>query len=518
MDLLSVTASIVGLISAAVKISRSLQSLTLRHDDEIGYIERELSLSIDKFTVWQENWTGQVHGASIPAKLLWGPQGWAKIQILLENIANTSGDIKRLLRDVQENQESQPRLRWRRAVELISKKPRAVRHQKLQDLARSLNSGVDALWIYSETAFDSLHGLLAFEPKPTGRDTLLRSALRSRDGSLKLYSLCLAQTEDCNLEMDLLDGGLAWKELSYRGRDTLSLCYRLVTEPREKELQKLLVRDVEEFEMSPDELNNITEPSGLELQIFKPHPGSKIVKVPQLGLGSPHCLRIPQDRSETVRLDSEPESLAKILEDMEVTSYLSTKEGFDTEAKVDLAFQVIECGFFLLGTPWFSSLSSRNLRRLKSMQRRPQNFMLRTQALNLKDLVSDDPGALAETSQLFRLGVLLTEIALETPDVQSQSGSWEHDPSRLNRLPLVEKAMGAQYCKATAFCLQYREDRFLGPEKYDGKLYAEWATYLAQLLEDYHSQVFLRQVLGRIDMHHSRVTADSDTGCKISEI
>jgi len=381
MDLLSVTVSIAGLISTAVKTSRSLQLMTVRQDDEVGHIKRELSLSLDKFKVWQENWTGQVHSANVPAVLLWGPQGWANIQILLEDIAKTSGDIDRLLRDAQQNQKSQPSLRWRRAVELISKKPSAGRHQRLQDLARSLNSGIDALWIYSETAFDSMHGLLAFEPKPTGRDTLLRSALRSKDGSLKLYSLCLAQTEDCNLEMDLLDGGMAWKELSYRGSNTLSLCYRLVTEPREKELQKLLVRDVEEVEMSPDELNNITGPSGLELQMFKPHSGLTIVKVPQFGLGSPHCLRIPQEQSEIVRLDSDPESLAEILEDMEVTTYLSAKEGFDTEAKVNLAFQVIECGFFLLGTPWFSSLNSRNLRRLKSAERRSQNFMLRRRLL-----------------------------------------------------------------------------------------------------------------------------------------
>ena len=209
-------------------------------------------------------------------------------------------------------------------------------------------------------------------------------------------------------------------------------------------------------------------------------------------MGSQHNLRVAQGKYRTIHLKTSPESLARILAGMEKVSHVSTKEYLSSEAKAKLALKVAECGFFLLGTPWFSSLSSKNLRRSNDDAEDNLSFMLRTQALDYRDLIYDDPGALTETSQLFRLGVILMEIALDTPDAEKYGGRLEHDLHRISKLPSVEKTMGAQYCKATAFCLQDRRDRFAGPEKYEGKLYTEWETYLARFLEDYHSQVYLR--------------------------
>lgn len=88
--------------------------------------------------------------------------------------------------------------------------------------------------------------------------------------------------------------------------------------------------------------------------------------------------------------------------------------------------------------------------------------MLRTPTQNLQVLISDDSTALEETARLFRFGVLLIEIALEIREPAVQVDQYEYDASRLERLSLVERAMGAEYCRATAWCLRYREPRLLG--------------------------------------------------------
>lgn len=513
MESIQIAATIVGLIDNSSKTAQSLLQLK-GVDNETKCIALEISLSLQKILVWQENWSDQARNSKVSAKILWGVQGWSTIRTLLDKIVTTGKKIETLLQvELKERQMLQPRLRWKWAMESVVGKRRIPRQHDLQDLASALNKSVDELWLISETVFDSLHGLLAIKSKSTERDTLVQSALQSRAGSLKLYELCLSQAEDCNLEMDLLDGGMAWEDLKRRKGGILELTYSLVTEPQERELQKIAVKAVHDIEIPDDEIPKSIDPGISDFQLFHPRSPQAVIIVPQHKQGSQHYLRIAHEQPSIVRLRSNPESLAKVLQDMEKTTRLSTNEYLSPKQKVKLALKVAECGFFLLGTPWFSSLSSGNLRRSNNAERE-LSFMLRTQILDYKDLVSDDPGALAETAQLFRLGVILMEVALDAPDDDKHCERLENDLSRIGKLPLVEKAMGSLYCKATAFCLQYRSDRFPGPEKYEGKLYAEWEKYLARFLEDYHSQVYLRQV-PRSEGKCIGISTDANPGCKI---
>ena len=152
----------------------------------------------------------------------------------------------------------------------------------------------------------------------------------------------------------------------------------------------------------------------------------------------------------------------------------------DRGAKLELAFKVVPIGLFLLGTPFFSSLSSMNLRHLDDGTQLLPSFMLRIPILGLQVLVTDDSGALAESAQLLRIGVVLMEIALGGLDQDVGLQDLGDDPSTISeltsKLAAVEKAMGSQYYRALAFCLQHdRDDRFSGPEKYDEKCYGKWA-------------------------------------------
>ena len=500
MDLVALTASAIGLLGTATKASEKILRLKDGSDD-VRQIEFDVEVSHHKFQVWQENWSGQAQHPDVSAEALWGVQGWHNIRRMLNAIIDASKHIETYLRDARESQSTQPRSRWMAAVKALrSKKGPSTRLQELQKLAAALSRSVDELWIYSETVFDSLHGILAHETRLPEREKLLSSALQSRAGSLDLYWLCSISTMDCSLEMDLLDAGAAWsRSFNDRGNPPLRLFYHLFTQARELELQKLVVESVPEAEVPSAEMGEVIEPGVVDLQIFTPRleRSAAMVKVSHYGSSPQSYLRIPQTPVVPVHLKSNPESLARVLGTLDKAPNLSTQEHFSTGAKVELAYKVIECGFFLLGTPWFSSLSSKNLLRLKRAERERPSFMLEIQTLDINDLLFDDPGALAETSQLFRIGVLLMEIALDEPDYSSRTEDYGHDAERISKLPLIEQAMGTQYCKATAFCLQHRPPRrrFRGPEKYDSKHFDDWKSYLAEFLQEYHSQVFLRYVL-----------------------
>ena len=173
MEAISVAASAITLIDASAKTSKALQRLNNR-DEGIRRIAVEVSLSLQKISVWQKNWSVQAHHFNVSAKAIWGIQGWATVQTLLENVVKISKNTEQLLQDelqLQESQKPQPRLRWIRSLGLTSKKQRPAGPQKLQDLASNRNQSVDELWIYSESVFDFIHGILANRSKSTERGT-----------------------------------------------------------------------------------------------------------------------------------------------------------------------------------------------------------------------------------------------------------------------------------------------------------------------------------------------------------
>ena len=97
------------------------------------------------------------------------------------------------------------------------------------------------------------------------------------------------------------------------------------------------------------------------------------------------------------------------------TGYLNKK------AKMELAFKIVECGLSLLGSRLFQRLSSKHIRRFSSGQSNQPTFMLRTAKQPPREFILAGLG-LEEISQLFRLGLHLMQIALETPVTERQDG------------------------------------------------------------------------------------------------
>ena len=474
----------------------------------VRQLELDVLMNLQKFRAWQKTWPADKKHPDVYGQALWGVKGWTHIRRMLDGIGETSRSLADCLDGLRWTEESSPRSRWKKAFKAIqTKQGPNLKMQELQKLSTTLTRAVDELWIYSETVFDSLHPI-SLAPKVPESDRLLQNALRSRPCSLELYYHCSLSKFRCSLEMDIFDSA---KAPSTPSEASPSVTYHLVAQSREAHgtFKQMAIESVELSATDKPE-TDVQNMESLQLFDGTGEPGTTPLRVAARGSAQSTYFRIPQKNNRPMTLDSDPESLANLL-NRRVSAKFSMQGHLSVGVKVELAYKVVECGFFLLGTPWFASLSSKNLLRLKKSKKTHYNFCLETQTLDLDDLLYDDPGALAETSQLFRLGVLLMEIALGKPNIYTRSDETGQEADRIRNLPLVEQNMGAQYCRATAFCLQYQQSGtpfkihkmskdnrsskdkpFHEMDKYEGPNFDDWQKYLTGLLQQYHSQVYIR--------------------------
>ena len=530
-DPISITASAIQVLGQAFQQSEEV--LRLRDQQyNVRQLVLDINASLQKFQVWHRTWSAEEKHPDVSAEALWGAQGWKHLHRMLEVIGETSQDLAKSLQELKmkANEESKPRLRWKRAYRAFqTKREPSAKMRQLQEWSATLTRTVDELWIYSEAVFDSLHGIWSQELMIPERDKLLDIALRSRPCSLEVYSHCSVSRHSCSLKMDLLNNGDAHhKALYISSGASLSVFYRLVTQLRgaHSSLQQLTIERVGSPVSPVLSGDNELVQSIENLQLFKPTASQRtlFVKVASRGSAQDSYLRIPQKEIQSIKLSRSLETLAGVLDGQQSTGLPigepPPEERLSIGAKFELAYKVVECGFFLLGTPWFASLSSKTLRRFKGTDEPGESYCLEPQTSDLEDILFDDPDALAEPSQLFRLGVLLMEIALDRSDLYSKSDESEQEAIRIRNLPLVEHIMGSQYCKAMTFCLQYRQSgkpyessktspntrafrdgrRYREAEKYNDANFDDWQGYLAELLQQYYAQVYLRiQALRDID-------------------
>ena len=106
----------------------------------------------------------------------------------------------------------------------------------------------------------------------------------------------------------------------------------------------------------------------------------------------------------------------------------------------------------------------------------------------------DNPDGLREPSQLFRIGVILIEIALDSTEVSDLAK--DKDPRLFvsKTFPLVYKAVGSDYYRACAFCVQDRSSpsSYGQHQKYEYPEQTGWEVYIKGFLMEYHAQVVSR--------------------------
>ncbi|KAL9130008.1 MAG: hypothetical protein Q9217_001692 [Psora testacea] len=493
------TGDIVGIVQLCLKIQDVHDTLAASYGrDDTNRVAMVLESSKQKLGLWKNTWLGDASNAVARSQVLWGKEGWIDVQKLLAEIETTLHQFKPA---EQENVKTSPKPFWRRPIFGQPKKPRTVtlKSPSILDLALELDKNIDELWMYSEVVFESLHGLLAQSLGPPARDQHLAQSIPVRQGALALYHACQRSKTRCDLDIDLFGtqstpfNSLSGAPSASSTTDT-SIFYHMFIEcsyPKPK-MGDVTIQSLTYPETATKPLN-VEEYEQPSLKVFKVDPSSKarVICIKPKSSGSGSYFRVTKLSTATTPI-SESENLAQILYRSRISTQAKTLQPLSLAAKLDLAYKVVQCGFYLLGTPWLASLSSKQLRRIETKSQ--SAYVLGLQKLSLEDLYFQNPDALAEPTQLFRIGILLMEIALGNPD-HSDPAEVEEPYLRASKmLPLVRTAVGSQYCKACAFCIQDRRSTpFYGrPEKYQYPEKTGWDIYLRDLLEDYHAQVLSR--------------------------
>ncbi|KAL8794184.1 MAG: hypothetical protein Q9195_003252 [Heterodermia aff. obscurata] len=440
------------------------------------------------------------------ARYNWG-SSYVMIQGLLKIMLEESKNLEKMLLNLLAEKSS---FSYRYPIDKDPVEHRSL-EERARDLARHIDESVQGLCIYSNSVLSAFGGFEPLQNQPAEADQLLRLAAESRAASQKLYALSLIQREDCNIELNL------------RGASG-GICYRLVTEPGQKTLQQVFVESVKEIDASSRDPDGNIEFAKEDAQIFKPSHCNKVVEAPPLdaaplgtvppadmdspvgtdspvnimyppiGIDGPSYLRIRRERPAAINVNSNPECLAEMLSNMERRAGQPHRDYMNKGAKLELAFKIVECGLFLLGSPLFISLSSKHIRRFAGGQSNQPTFMLQMAKLPPGNVDVVHVGH-QEISQLFRLGFILMEIALETPETEARADmDCELDSSEIRHLVLVERAMGEEYRRVTAFCLCYRSyhhhpKRELKRSR-EGTTHADWQEFLQDFLLLYHSRVY----------------------------
>ena len=521
-DPLSTTADIVTILNDLVKKIRELQrsdsaraSLEMR--DGRKKVAVVLDISLQKFQVWVKTWVKNASNPEISVEQLWGKEGWTDIQNLLGAIRENAKEIGD---DLSKKDDNISHIGWRQTLRTsLNRKNRALRVKRrpLIDSAMLLSGSIDELWTYSEVAFDSLHGMLSYHIEVPLRKRLLARALNERTASLALYEACNQSKADYSLKVDLLDENSGTSP-TFRRRSSVSstvpsvLFYHLFAQNRGNSTMTnnitlgSIPRPSEQDFANADAVKFEIPSSDLAVYESWPTPKSRsgLISIHPHLANAPSYFRVSK-RPVVLNWDDKSESLADLLSRDRIE-----ERPLSQEARIEIAFKMVECGLYLLGTPWLASLSSKRLRRLKNSVGNP--FVLEVQTLDLEDLYFENPDALSEHSQLFSIGVLLVKIALsEKEDPQDIR---DPDSRKSKILPLVEKSMGSLYCGATAFCLMDRRSAPQSgrPEKYKYPEETMWRSYLAELLVDYHAQVFSRWAHELVKLYQR--SADTSSGWK----
>ena len=505
-DPFAITAPISALLTRLVeevpKSHRSHDAFSPSQTSEIGRkVKVVLETSLQKFQVWRETWTENASHPTINAEELWGDEAWIDIQTLLATVQNTA---QRIDSDLAERDDGSTRSGWKRVLRgSLTRKNQtlAVKSPPPLDLPVQLNKSIDELWTYSEVAFDSLHGIFAHQIGPPLRERLLAGSLLARTGALALYAACSQSKADYSLEVDLFGESSDTQSAFHRRSSVTSMPSRLS--------YHVFAQDrgdpVKTNEIAIESILNMTEQDSIntgavefdirksDLAAHESWPtlkSSKLIYIQPPTAYATSYFRIARSPTTAYIEDEKKESLAQLLYKERFGSATELGRPLAQETKIQLAFKVVECGFYLLGTPWLACLSSKRLRRIPIGERTP--FVLEVQTLDLEDLYFEDFNALSENSQLFSIGVVLVEIALS--DERNPANIRDPELRKSKILPLVERSMGSLYSGATAFCLQDRRSapHFERPEKYNYPEETGWTSYLAGLLEDYHAQVFTR--------------------------
>ena len=493
------------LVARSARQAQDLRSKYYKIDDPARDVLSKLSTSLSRIKDWEEKWSVCIDHPDIATSNVLGDHGSVVVQEMLQKIFKEINNVTSALYKYFSHHKEQFKPERKGAIKKLLSDPKAPtpaeRAEAVKNSTFNLTLLVSELCIYSEAVFVCVNGSTALDLEPAKKEKGLGLALECRIAAITLWKLSKSQPEEIYLELDPLSRKEGW---GLKFGEKPGFYIPLLIEASDTEIPTLRKRHVDyvdETDVDREDWEEIFDPEESDYQLFRGRIEQVNFRVPRANLRVPHFLQVHRLSPKTIKLIMKPTSLADILRQPFVES--TDKEGEPqfrsgiwprTGSKIELAFELVESGLFFIGTPWFSRLGSNDIRRYYNTETKDHHYMLRAPYKNSRDLFLGNTGALSETRQLFRLGILLMEIAFGIPDVSPlyADEELENSSTRMANLALVEETMGPQYAAAMAFCLLYRKNGSMDSGKYDDEDGRSWSDSSMKFLKEYYSEVYLR--------------------------
>ena len=472
-------------------------------------LELQLGVGAAKIVSWQSLWFEETDKSEDFFQTLWGQSGRDHIQRLLKSISSKCDEIQDAVADlavvaeglVKKYNVKRPD-RWRKWPSFLRLSMKSqidkAQDKQIRGTVDILGKLIDELWTFSELYFRSLHGV------PRGSedlaragdvDTLIRHALKSRNMSIALYWHCQSRSIDLDLDMNLLNHDrevdkfpdlFDWSDLKlsyhmfYGSPSSPSSFRELVLDPYTTS------QDIREERSENEDQDKNDKEATLDLALIQTQADFE-VRVAS-NEETPEVYFHVTSKATASWQDVEPIAFSLFAERTPETQLQMARSRYSLVEKISLAYRIVECGLFLLGTPWLSHLSSSTLQRLKTSKVDYQ-YTLHVEG-TAKIEQNNVSTEMLERSQIFQIGVLLIEIALES----TLSSNEPMDLQVESKIPVVEKSMGIPYKQACEFCLNNTEryPRMAPAEDLasDGDIEASGSSF--HMMRQYYSEVFMR--------------------------
>jgi hypothetical protein len=469
-------------------------------DIDSGEVELKLDISLQKLLRWQKLWTGDETRSGDFWQRLWGQSGCISILELLAKIQEDCSEIEEATTRLGGVRDENTRLpsklqklpRWFRIA--LKRRVSEFEVREIRSKVERLCYHVEQLWTVSEMSFRSRNGNAVEETQSlTEQNLVLEMLTQRRAQSTALYHYCNTRELDFDLEIDLFSGDTDWKPASsLTSRLRRRLCYRLSTA---SSINSVIFNDLLVVPLDQPEIEGVRQE-----QMICAEEDSKSADLAAIASKSKIlCLQHDQTSSQSFFRVSSPvksvntivksEVLAAVLEKLQRRRLLDVADRLPLVEKIRLAYKIVECGLFLLGTPWLSHLNSETLHRIvmPGFQRR---YVLHVQSSE-KPNEKPPSEALLVRAQIFQIGVLLVEIALDRPSCSAGMEDLEFGSSII---PYVERSMGHRYKQACEFCLTRKEDDgfFLDQKDISGSDRLPRLSDSNWILRQYYAEVFVR--------------------------
>lgn len=463
----------------------------------------EIEAIRENLTSWRDLWLDENSPEDAHLEAIWGHSAIDKVQSILNSLLKTSEALDASVLALG-TKLSKPSTRWTLLAQRASGNQASFSNKKeflkTQEYVKQLRDQVEYLRAASEMYFRA-HQTAVIPQRSAGAKARnrLRQVEAARKPLVALYRWFSQFDDNLSLRMDLFDGEhdklCCHLFLDHSGAEvkTEELVVELMDDVDPGRLERVLTIDLRPARSrgSIDQTITFTDSEDLRLRY--------------VGSGSSRSFRIrtvlSSEESE-VRQDS----LSRLLGKVDDSILLSIGDRMSLADKIELAFEIAECGLWLVGTPWLSSLNSERLQRRTSPNQK-DHYVLPVQLSPLNDSPDDMVSTISRLGQIWSIGVLLAEIALEAPfDMNLRRASLGVDAMLVKRIGEVEMAMGHRYGRAVQYCLriiQTRSNSWYIPASEeaensnvrnehdpDGDDEHEGSSHIPRVLQDYYENVY----------------------------